>query len=176
MAWLSEKPQINPGQQQVTSTGAAIATIRRCESCLTQRPLEEFRRRYRGRESRVRCCRQCHNLRERHRRAGIRNRSRRSRMSRSMTDLKNCTAAARVPAFCAEMVQHLGGADGFLNAWKDCIERDLEKGGLPAFRHLAVLLRFMEYCEPEPVDYSLMSDEELMERVIAAGLESSDET
>jgi hypothetical protein len=28
---------------------------------------------------------------------------------------------------------------------------------------------YMEYCEPEPVDYSQMSDEELMERVIAAG-------
>lgn len=82
-----------------------------------------------------------------------------------MTQLQNCTAAARVPAFCAEMVQHLGGADGFLAAWKQCIDSDLKRGGLPAFRHLSVLLKFMDYCEPEPVDYSAMTDEELLERL-----------
>jgi len=87
-----------------------------------------------------------------------------------MTQFKNSTAAARVPTFCAEMVQHFGGAEAFLEAWKDCIDRDLEKGGLPAFRHLAVLLKFMDCCEPEPVDYSRMSDEELMERAGTAGL------
>jgi hypothetical protein len=119
----------------------------------------------------MRECRLCHNLRERLRRAGVRHRLSRREMAKAMTHLKNCTAAIRVPAFCAEMVQHFGGADAFLAAWKDCIDRDLEKGGLPAFRHLAVLLKFMEYCEPEPVDYSTMSDEELMERAIAAGLD-----
>ena len=29
-----------------------------------------------------------------------------------------------------------------------------------------VLLNFMEYCEPEPVDYSLMSDDELLEKML----------
>jgi hypothetical protein len=82
-------------------------------------------------------------------------------MAKAMTHLKNCTAATRVPAFCAEMVQHLGGADGFLTAWKECIGDDLKRGGLPALRHLAALLKFMEYCEPEPVDYAAMSEEEL---------------
>ena len=118
----------------------------------------------------MRECRRCHNLRERLRRAGIRHRLSRREMAKAMTHLKNCTAATRVPAFCAEMVQHLGGAEAFIDAWKDCIDRDLEKGGLPAFRHLSVLLKFMEYCEPEPVDYSTMSDDELMERAIAAGI------
>ena len=73
-------------------------------------------------------------------------------------------------AFCAETVQHFAGPEAFLDVWEGCIDRDLEQGGLPAFRHLAVLLKFMEYCEPEPVDYSTMSDEELMTRAIAAGL------
>jgi hypothetical protein len=113
----------------------------------------------------MRECRSCHNLRERLRRAGVRHCLTRRQMARAMTHLKNCTAATRVPTFCAEMVQHLGGAEAFLDAWKDCIDRDLEKGGLPAFRHLAVLLKFMEYCEPEPVDYSLMSEEELLDRL-----------
>lgn len=118
----------------------------------------------------MRECRLCHNLRERLRRAGVRHRLSRRQMAKAMTHLKNCTGATRVPAFCAEMVQHFGGADAFLAAWRDCIDRDLEKGGLPAFRHLAVLLKFMEYCEPEPVDYSTMSDDELRARAIAAGL------
>jgi hypothetical protein len=47
------------------------------------------------------------------------------------------------------------------------------RAGLFGFYKLAVLLKFMEYCEPEPVDYSTMSDEELMERAIAAGLDSA---
>lgn len=62
------------------------------------------------------------------------------------------------------MVQHLGGAEALLDAWKDCIYRDLEKGGLPAFRHLAVSLKFMEYCEPEPGDCSTTSDEEFLDQ------------
>jgi hypothetical protein len=82
-------------------------------------------------------------------------------MAKAMTHLKNCTAATRVPVFCAEMVQHFGGTTAFVDTWKSCIDRDLEKGGLPAFRHVAVLLKFMDYCQPEPVDYSTMSDEEL---------------
>jgi hypothetical protein len=36
-----------------------------------------------------------------------------------------------------------------------------------------MLLKFMEYCEPPPVDYSQMSDEQLMARAIQAGLDLS---
>lgn len=117
----------------------------------------------------MRECRQCHNLRERLRRSAIRYRASRRQMAKAMTRLKNGTAAARVPVFCAEMVQHFGGADQFLEAWKACISRDLQTGGLPAFRHIAVLLRFIEYCEPEPVDYSTMSNEVLCERLQKLG-------
>jgi hypothetical protein len=92
-------------------------------------------------------------------------------MAKAIPHLKNCTASTRVAAFCAEMAQHLHATESFLDAWKDCIERDLEKGGLPAFRHLAVLLKFMEYCEPGPVDYSTTNDDELMDRATKAGLD-----
>jgi len=119
----------------------------------------------------MRECRQCHNRREQLRRSALRVGASRRQMAKAMTGLKNDTAAARVPVFCAEMVQHFGGAEGFLDAWKACIDRDLEKGGLPAFRHIAVLLRFMESCEPQPVDYSTMSDEELLERLAKAAID-----
>jgi hypothetical protein len=158
----------DPGLGPVPSSAAP--PLRRCESCLVQRPIEQFRRRHRDRDQRVNQCRLCHNELERYRRAAIRHRVSRREMAKAMTQLRNSTASARVPAFCAEMVQHFGGADHFLDAWKACIDQDLKKGGLPAFRHIAVLLRFMEYFEPEPVDYSTMSDDELMERAIAAGM------
>jgi hypothetical protein len=117
----------------------------------------------------MRECRKCHNRREQLRRSALRVRASRRQMAKAMTRLKNGTAAARVPVFCAEMVQHFGGAEGFLDAWKACIDRDLGRGGLPAFRHIAVLLQLMEACQQQSVDYSTMSDEELLERAIALG-------
>lgn len=165
MASAEQKPVFDSSPQGVPANSVADCPRKRCESCLVEYPLEQFRRRRKGQESRVNQCRSCHNLRERLRRAAIRHRLSRREMAKAMTHLKNCTAATRVTVFCAEMVQHLGGAEGFLAAWKDCIDRDLEKGGLPAFRHIAVLLKFMEYSEPEPVDYSTMSDEELLDRL-----------
>ena len=166
----TEKHTIYASPEGVPYNSPDSIPVHRCESCLLQQELEQFRRRRQGGEDRMRQCRQCHNRRERVRRAGIRYGASRREMAKAMTQLKNTAAAARVPAFCADMVQHFGGADQFLNAWKDCIDRDLKKGGLPAFRHIAVLIQFMEHCEPEPIDYSTMSDEELMERAIAAGL------
>jgi hypothetical protein len=136
----------------------------RCERCLVRQPRKEFRRRYRDRQERLRECRTCHNRAERLRRQAIRDKWSRRDMAKAMNKLKNCSANVRVPVFCAEMVQHFGGADGFLEAWKACIDLDMKKGGLPAFRHLAVLLKFMEYCEPKQVDYSSMTDEELLDR------------
>jgi len=167
----SEKPRIGTSPGEVTPIGSNSAAIRRCEYCLLQHPLEQFRRRYRGEEARMWQCRQCHNLRERLRRVGHHRRVSRREIAKTMTHLKNCTAASRIPALCAEMVGHMGGAEGFLATWKDCINRDLERGGLPAFRHIAMLLKFMQYCEPQPIDYSTMSDEELIDRAIAAGLD-----
>jgi hypothetical protein len=167
MRALVKKPVFDPSSKRVPSAFDSVCARRRCESCLVQYPLEEFRRRHRDRDQRVNQCRRCHNELERYRRAAIRHRVSRREMAKAMTQFKNSTAAARVPAFCAEMVQHFGGADRFLGAWKGCIDQDLEKGGLPAFRHIAMLLKFMECCEPEPVDYSLMSDEELLVRMSA---------
>jgi hypothetical protein len=165
------KPVFRPSLEGVPTNLGVDRVSKRCEYCLVEYPLDHFRRRHKGQEARVNQCRSCHNLRERLRRTAIRHRLSRREMAKAMTHLKNCTAATRVPAFCAEMVQHLGGADGFLTAWKECIAGDLKRGGLPAFRHLSVLLKFMEWCEPEPVDYSTMSDEELMKRAASLSVE-----
>ena len=52
--------------------------------------------------------------------------------------------------------------------WTEVIGRDLKAGGMKAHRHIASILRLMEYCEdkqPEKPDYSMMSDEELLEKI-----------
>ncbi len=159
----------DPSHMELPSASKNFGEVRRCESCLLEYPLQQFRRRRKGQELRMRECRQCHNRREQLRRSALRVRASHRQMANAMTRLKNGTAAARVPVFCAEMVQHFGGAEGFLDAWKACISRDLQAGGLAAFRHIAVLLRFMESCQPEPVDYSTMSDDELLARLQTIG-------
>lgn len=92
-------------------------------------------------------------------------------MVRAMPHLTAISAATRVPAFGAEILQRMDGADGLFAASKECIDGDLKKAGLPAFRHLPAPLKFMECCEPEPADYSTMSDEELMERAASLSAE-----
>lgn len=119
---MGKKPLSDTSPEGLPNNNPTVSPVRRCESCLSQHPLEQFRRRRQGGEARMRQCRQCHNLRERVRRAGIRYGASHRDMAKAMTQLKNNTAAARVPVFCAEMVQHFGGADQFLNAWKGCID------------------------------------------------------
>ena len=45
------------------------------------------------------------------------------------------------------------------------MEKDLAAGGFKAYRHIAAILRLMEYCEGQHrnnADYTKMSDEELL--------------
>ena len=51
--------------------------------------------------------------------------------------------------------------------WSNAMEKDLPEGGFKAYRHIASILRLMEYWEdtqPDKPDYSQMSDEELIDR------------
>ena len=52
--------------------------------------------------------------------------------------------------------------------WTEVIGRDLKAGGMKAHRHIASILRLMEYCEEkqaEKPDYSTISEEELLEKL-----------
>ena len=51
---------------------------------------------------------------------------------------------------------------------------DLKRSSLPAFRHLAVLRTFMEYCEPEPIDYSSKSNDDLERAIQELGRQAVD--
>ena len=65
-----------------------------------------------------------------------------------------------------DLVRLCGGTEGILGMWIKTIEKDLRAGGFKAHRHIASILKLMEYCEntqPDKPDYSTMSDEELLE-------------
>jgi hypothetical protein len=61
------------------------------------------------------------------------------------------------------MMQGFGGPQGFVQAWKGCLEQDLARGGFLAMRHLEAVIRLVQHLEDARPDYSRMSDEELNE-------------
>ena len=66
---------------------------------------------------------------------------------------------------CLDLCRQFGGTDGLLRMWTEAMENDMAAGGFKAYRHIASILRLMEYCEGQEVDkpdYSQMSDEELL--------------
>lgn len=141
---------------------AAPFAQRLCETCFHVFPLDQFRRRRRGADHRMRQCRRCHNEFERYRRAAARARLGKRRMAKDLCRVRAAVSANRVMALCAAMVQGYGGAEGFANAWMSCLKRDVSRGGFPALRHLEATLRLIQYCESKRPDYRSMSDEELL--------------
>lgn len=136
--------------------------VRLCEHCLAPQPLSEFRRRKRGAEYRMRQCRRCHNEAERFRRATSRTRQSRRQMAKNLSRVRDAASANRVKAICAEVIRGYGGAEGFAKAWIACLNRDLQRGGLAALRHLEATIRLIQHCETASPDYSQFSDEELL--------------
>lgn len=136
--------------------------VRLCESCFQVQPLVEFRRRRRGSDHRMRQCRRCHNEFERYRRAAIRTRMSKRRIARDLASVRDATSANRVKALCSAMVCGYGGTEGFIDAWLDCLDRDLRRGGLAALRHLEATVRLLQYCESSRPDLTHMSDDELV--------------
>lgn len=144
---------------------------RRCEQCLGLYPLTEFRRRCRDRDRRFNHCRKCHNLAERTRRAIAQGRATRRRVAEIIGRLRPDDPDRKAVVICEELIRRFGGVNGAIRAWFKCMNHDLERGGLAAMRHINLVFRLMAHCEPEPVDYSQMTDEELREAAIAAGLD-----
>lgn len=141
---------------------AASVTERLCETCFQVFPLDQFRRRKSDSDHRMRQCRRCHNEFERYRRAAKRARLGKRRMASQLAAVRDTMSANRLKALCSAMVQGYGGAERFCAAWRTCLSRDLERGGLAALRHLEATVRLIHYCESDRPDYSSMSDDELL--------------
>lgn len=145
--------------------------LRRCHNCLRLYPIPEFRHRGGQRKTRYHQCRTCHNLAERTRRVIARGTASRRRVAEIIGRLRPDDPDRRAVALCEEMLRRLGGLNGAVQAWLNCMHHDLQRGGLAAMRHINLIFRLMAHCEPQPVDYSHMTDEELREAAIAAGLD-----
>ena len=137
-----------------------------CSSCLQEQPLDQFRVRYRGTQIRANQCRLCHNQAEQLRRQHKRGWLTKRQFHKHLTSLKNQRTARGVEKVYLDLVRLCGGTEGILEMWTETIERDLKAGGFKAHRHIASILKLMEYYEntqPDKPDYSTMSDEELLE-------------
>jgi hypothetical protein len=144
---------------------------RRCERCLGLYPLTEFRRRRSDRDRRFNHCRQCHNFAERTRRATAQGRATRRRVAEIIGRLRPDDPDRKAVVICEELIRHFGGLNGAVQAWFKCMNHDLERGGLAAMRHINLIFRLMAHCEPQPADYSRMSDEELRDAAISMGID-----
>jgi hypothetical protein len=82
-------------------------------------------------------------------------------MAQDLAQVRAASSANRVKALCASMVRGYGGTEGFINAWVACLQRDLDRGGFAALRHLEATIRLIQHCDADRPDYRSMSDEEL---------------
>ncbi|MDA7937676.1 hypothetical protein N9B71_01310 [Pirellulales bacterium] len=143
-------------------------STRICKSCQQTYSITEFRRRTQSDRRRMHQCRLCHNQAEQLRRQRKRGWLTKHQFHQYLTSLKNQRTARGVEKVYLDLVRLCGGTEGILGMWTKTIEKDLEAGGFKAHRHIASILKLMEYCEstqPDKPDYSTMSDEELLERV-----------
>ena len=142
------------------------ASTRICKSCQRTYPITEFRRRTQSDSRRMYQCRLCHNQAEQLRRQRKRGWLTKRQFHQYLTNLKNQRTARGVEKVYLDLVRLCGGTEGILEMWTETIERDLKAGGFKAHRHIASILKLMEYYEntqPDKPDYSTMSDEELLE-------------
>ena len=150
-----------PYESPTTDTSNRI-----CKSCQQTYPITEFRRRTQSDSRRMYQCRLCHNQAEQLRRQRKRGWLTKHQFHQYLTSLKNQRTAIGVEKVYLDLVRLCGGTEGILGMWTKTIEKDLEAGGFKAHRHIASILKLMEYCEstqPDKPDYSTMSDEELLE-------------
>lgn len=148
-------------------------TSKRCTVCFLEYPLDQFRRRYQGVEVRANQCRLCHNQAEQLRRQRKRGLLTKRQFNRYLTSLKNQRTGRGVEQVYLDLVQHFGGTAGLLKMWTQTIEKDMAAGGFKAYRHIASILRLMEYREDnlrDTPDYSTMSDEDLLDRLARASV------
>ena len=119
----------------------------------------------------MRQCRICHNQAEQLRRQRKRGLLTKRQFHQYLTSLKNQRTGRGVERVYLDLVHQFGGTEGLLRVWTQTIKKDMAAGGFKAHRHIASILRLMEYREdaqPDKPDYSAMSDEELLDRLARA--------
>ena len=156
----------NAGQKERSSRPGKQLRHRICRKCHEEYPIEQFRNRSKHANSRVNECRLCHNSYERLRRQHKRGVLTKQYYQKYLTSLKEQQTSRGVERVFLSLAKLCGGTEGFLEMWVDAMEKDFKAGGLKAHRHIAAIIRLMQYHEAKQrqrTDYSTMSDEELLE-------------
>ena len=157
----------NAGQTERSSCPGKQLRHRICRKCHKEYPIEEFRNRSKYDESRVTECRLCHNSYERLRRQHKRGALTKQHYQKYLTILKERQTSRGVERVFLSLAKLCGGTEGLLELWPDAMEKDFKAGGLKAHRHIAAIIRLMQYHEAhqrQRTDCSTMSDEELLYR------------
>ena len=136
---------------------------KRCHFCLELRPITDFRRLYKDKETRAKECRACHNKHEAER-------QREKRSNRKLKDLDKFTRRLtqtldhrKIALTCAQAFDYFHGVDGFTKE----LFRQYELAPLGSALRLNTLIammrigEFVEANQPEPDDLELISDEDL---------------
>jgi hypothetical protein len=140
-----------------------------CRDCGLQKEISQFRQRRAEGPEKVHQCRDCHALAERLRRRAKRARETRKEANHQLAQLKRAKSDLQVVAVCDAMVRGFGGINGFQRAWAGVLDRDLQKGGFAALRHIEAVIRLVQYCEANKPNYKQMTDEQLLD--LAASLQ-----
>ena len=109
-------------------------------------------------------CRLCHNKSEQMRQHFKRGLLTKRQYQKHLTSLKEQQTSRGVERVFRSLAKLCGGTEGLLELWADAMEKDFKAGGLKAHRHIAAIIRLMQYHEAQQrqrTDYSTMSDEEL---------------
>lgn len=139
-----------------------------CSTCGQRRPIDDFRRRYRGRDDRQGECRDCHNQRARDLRA-----KKRTRDLRGVAAAMNRRSAGRrAAAFSRAILGRFGGLERFVDDWSRELQlAAAQRPGSPAVLKCYLLiaqgLEIATAPEPRP-DPSQMTDEELVTEMMSS--------
>lgn len=141
----------------------SYAATRTCHHCGQDLPLEQFRRRQKGSETRMRQCRECYNISMRNYRRARRNKD----LHHFAGRVRRARSSARVCVLADQMMRRFGGPCGFAKVWKQALDEATVQraGGQVVFSHLKAIVQLVEAAstlnrQPDVAD---LSDEQLAE-------------
>ena len=146
---------------QGTSLCIDNAVMLTCRQCGMAGDKDCFRRRYAGRDVRIRQCRRCHAYAERLRRYGKRSAARRREVTQQLARLNKAKSERQVVAVCEALVHAGGGLDALAAVWHQTMREDLARGGQAGLRHLEVIIRLIQHCDARRPDLRKTTDVEL---------------
>ena len=119
-----------------------------CESCLTSRPLAEFRLRARNGTKRMRQCNRCHATAERDRIRQKRSELLGRQIDRFAREIYRAPNDERVAAICAQLVAAFGGIGPLVKEWHHHIQvTQAARRYKPFFDMIEAILRMARHAE-----------------------------